>query len=197
MRAELKRRKKAARAELKRRKKAMPETEAMRHRRRRRRLVAALILILLLALLPDCRCTPDPGPAAEGAAVEVPEEPEEPALEPITGRVARRDRPDYRSKTPPTLPWIDAFRLQVAARSPRLAECFVGVARPGRLKWTTSVEPSQGKVSQHDIEPTLLSDPLTKRQRTCIIDVLSQPPYQLESGQERSTPARVGLVIEF
>jgi hypothetical protein len=42
-----------------------------------------------------------------------------------------------------------------------------------------------------------MSDDLTSRQRGCVIEVLSDPPYQLEPDSDRSTPSRVGLVIEF
>lgn len=197
IKAELARRKAAARAALAKKRQALGGGKK-RKERHRRRLVALLLLILLLALLPDCRCSaPEPPPRSaaqptEGAAAED-------ALPPamLGGEIRRQDRPEYASVAPAPLPWLDAFRMQVAARSPRLATCFVGVSQPGTLKWTTSVEPVTGQVSEHALEPTLLSEPLARRQKACIIEVLSDPSYQLPANGERSTPSRVGLVLEF
>jgi len=87
--------------------------------------------------------------------------------------------------------------MQVAARSPRLAQCFVGAQQPGRLKWSLSVEPHSGRVSDPVIEPMLLTDDLSRKERACVVEVLSDPPYDLQTGDEPSTPSRVGLVIEF
>ena len=88
--------------------------------------------------------------------------------------------------------------MQVTARSPRLAACFAGVERPGSLKWSASVEPVHGQVSDQKLETTLQSDPLTPEQRDCVMGVLSDPPYRLDTkGEERTTPSRVGLAIEF
>ena len=170
---------------------------------RRRRWWPILLALLLLLLLRDCRCEDDPLPptgpveAAEPAptsgGIAVPAPPPPP-------RVSRRPRAAYTPEAPEALPWITALRLQVAARSPRLAACFVGTARPGALKWTAAVDPTVGRVSDQSLEPTLSSDPLSKAQRDCALDVLSTPEYRLEAGTgsaARSTPARVGLVIEF
>ncbi len=172
-----------------------------RGRPRRRLLVVALLLLLLL-LLRDCACQEPPqltGPAPEPLPAAAAEPgPTEPGPAPIKpGRIGRRDRPEYSSAPPEALPWLAEFRMQVAARSPRLAECFVGIEEPGALRWTTSVEPRSGQVSEHDLEPTLSSAELTRQQRTCAIAVLSDPVYRLQTDDERATPARVGLVIEF
>ncbi len=129
--------------------------------------------------------------------------PEEPSPEvlvarpPRAGRIERLDRPSYANKPLEPLPWLAAYRLHVTARSPRLAACFVGAQRPGTLRWSASVEPTRGRVGDQTIEPTLASDALTRQQRDCVFQVLSDPPYELESAGERSTPARVGMVIEF
>lgn len=161
-----------------------------------------VIALLLLLLLRDCSCAPVAAPPVAvppGPPAPAPAEPAaaEPATPPSTGRIPRRDRPTFDSELLEPLPWLAAYRLQVSARSPRLAECFVGAQRPGTLKWTASVEPDQGRVSEQTLEPTLLSDELTRQQRTCAFEVLSSPDYQLESAEERSTPVRVGMVIEF
>ena len=134
-----------------------------------------------------------PSRAATGPGAQDPSEPPEP---PPTGRVPRRPRPTFDAPPPDDRPWLGAFRLQVTARAPRLAACFRGVERPGTLKWSAEVVPASGRVSEHALEPTLGSDPLTPAQRECLIAVLSDPPYAL-AADERSTPSRVGVVLEF
>ena len=194
LRSELRRRRRAARRELRRRRRAAHP--------QRRRWWLVLLLLLALLLLRDCsRSVPElpaaakePGPSAP-VQTQPTVHPSAPAVH--SGRVARRERPSFRSETQEPLPWLASFRLQVAARSLRLAECFVGAPRPGTLKWTAAVEPAHGSVSDQTLEPTLLSDALTRQQRGCVFVVLSDPPYQLESGAERSTPTRIGMVIEF
>lgn len=174
-----------------------PQTQ----RRRRWPWLLLLLLLLLLLCMRPCRCTPVPdGPLAEpeeeatgeGEAAESPPEPE-----PLTGHIDRTDRPAMPTPAPAPLTWIDAFRMQVAARGPRLAACFEGSAEPGTFKWTVLVEPVEGKVSDPTLEPTLGSAPLTQAQRACALEVLSTPAYHLDGGGERSTPSRVSMVIEF
>ena len=201
LRSKLEGRRRAARAALARRREGLA---GARPRQRRRWLSVALLLLLLLLLLRDCCCrepappAPPPAdcPSGPAPAVEaLPAASPAPALP--RGRVGHRGRPEFVSDALDPLPWLAAYQLQVSARSPRLAQCFVGAQRPGTLKWTASVEPSQGVVSDQTLEPTLLSDALTQQQRSCVLGVLSDPPYQLESDDERSTPVRVGMVIEF
>ena len=107
------------------------------------------------------------------------------------------DRPSLESEPVPALPWLDAFRLQVSARSPRLAQCFVGADRPGRLRWRAAVEPGRGLVSDQEVEPLLIQDALTTEQKDCVVAVLADPPYRLDPGDGPSTPSRVSMVIEF
>lgn len=157
----------------------------------------SLVLLLLLAWQ-SCRETPAPPPAPPCVVGVELVEPGV-ALPPVpkAPRIGRIDRPEYKNEAPDPLPWLAAFRLQVAARAPRLAQCFVGVERPGALKWTTSVEPASGRVSDHTLEPAFESAPLTTEQRACVLGVLTDPPYRLEIGAERSTPPRVAVAIEF
>jgi hypothetical protein len=166
--------------------------------KRERPLRWPLLLLLLLLLLLVCTRAPPP-PEAPPAPLAAPAAatPSPPAPPLPTGRVARKDRPRFESAAPEPLPWLAAFRLQVAARSPRLAECFAGASRPGALKWTAAVEPRHGRVSDHAVEPTLSSDELTATQRACVLAVLTEPPYRLEAETSPSTPSRVGMVIEF
>lgn len=166
---------------------------------RRRRWWLLLLLLLLLLFL---KCDPEP-PLSElelpsvGQPAALMPAPPPPAPEPPATRVPRRDRAAFAGVVPEQLPWLAAFRLQVAARSPRLAECFLGASRPGALKWTAAVEPQHGRVSDPTLEPTLSSDALTRVQRACVLAALSEPPYQLDAGEAPSTPSRVGMVIEF
>jgi len=198
-RTHLRERKKALRAELERRKaearariqadRRLPEKE----KKDRNWLLLLLLLLLKILPVPEEPLPGEPTPAVPG------EPPEEIAPEPPLpgGRVRSRGRPLFEPQPPPPLPWIDQFRLQVAARSPRLSACFEGSAQPGTLRWTTSVEPVEGRVSDHDIEPTLLSDSLSREQKGCVLGVLSAPTYTLDAGEERDMPARVSMVIEF
>ncbi|MBX2799677.1 MAG: hypothetical protein KTR31_18510 [Myxococcales bacterium] len=171
-------------------------------KKRRRWLWAVLALLLLLFLLRDCSCAEEPEPVPEGtaplvAAGDLGELPFIGPPVPPPPPVKRRDRPDYDAPTPEPLPWVAAFRMQVSARGPRLAECFVGSDRPGRLKWSTSVDPGDGRVSEHALEPMLLTRELTRDERSCVVGVLSDPPYRFAEAVRQSTPSRVGLVIEF
>jgi hypothetical protein len=198
-REELAARRRALRETLDRKRSALKRPE--RRRPWRRWVLLALLLLLLMFLLRDCRCNEPPveEPVAEGVAGEagLPSEPPPPPPAPLTGRVDRVDRPEFGTAAPAAIPWLDAFRLQVAARSPRLAECFVGAERPGTLKWSALVEPASGKVSDQTLEPTLLSDALTVEQRDCALAVLSTPAYRLQGNDERSTPSRISMAIEF
>ena len=184
-------------AELEERRKQKPK-QAEEHDRRWRWLLLLLALLLLLLLVRDCRCST---PEVDEVVPDVPAEPApvEPAPPPDpepTDRIDRTDRPEYWSPPPQPVPWLAAFRLQVAARSPRLSECFVGARRPGTFKWTSTVDPVEGRVSDHLLEPMLDSDDLTRQQRTCVVDVLSDPVYRIE-GDDRTSPSRISLVIEF
>lgn len=183
----------ARRAELARRPRSPREDE-----RRRRRRWLLLLMLLLLLLLSRCPCVPPPVPqgAAPGVETALPEQISSPPDPPPAG-VKRRDRPRFQVVAPEPLPWLAAFRLQVAARSPRLAECFTGADRPGALKWTAAVEPTHGRVSDPTLEPTLSSIELTQAQRACVLAVLATPAYTLDAGDSPSTPSRIGLVIEF
>lgn len=171
--------------------------QARRKRARRWPWALLALLLLLLFLVRDCRCN---APPAEGP-VEAPEAvdpvPVEPEPAPPTERMDPILRPTFQSPPPDPLPWLAAFRMQVAARGPRLAACFVGVERPGALKWSALVEPGSGTVSEHTLEPVLQSDALTAEQRACLLQVLSDPAYALDGEGKRATPSRVSIAISF
>lgn len=166
-------------------------------RKRRRWPWLLLALLLLLLLIPDCQCRPpEASPAPSPLPPAPPAEPEEPPPPPPQ-RIRKADRPRYRAPAPPRVAWLDDFHLQVAARGPRLSQCFVGAPDPGTLRWTTSVAPETGRVSAHELEPMLTSAALTREQRGCVLGVVSEPTYQLDPTNAPSTPVRVGLVLEF
>lgn len=168
--------------------------------RKRERRWGWLLLALLLLLLLLRPCHEEVVPVVEAPApVVVEAAPAPPAAppEPRARAVSRRPRPAFSPGPTEALPWVAAFRLQVAARAPRLAACFTGAARPGALKWSGAVEPVRGSVSEQSVEPTLASDELTSEQRACVLAVLADPPYRLDAAGAPSTPVRVGVVVEF
>jgi len=185
-----------------------------KRRARRRRLLLLLLLLLLYLLLRQCH--PD-----ETAAVAIPHltEPERAVLElpavsaerskksppsavpRFKGRIKSRERATYSAEPPSPPTWISDLRLQVAARSPRLARCFEGTERPGALRWTASVDLARGVVSDHELEPTLGGAELTAPLRACLIGVLSAPTYRLPrplpDPDANTQPPRISIVIEF
>lgn len=173
------------------------EARGRRRRPWRRWVAVAIALLLLLLLLRDC------GPGSGEVAPETPrvEAPAEPAPQeaeaPPAGQIARKDRPEFGVAPPAPLPWLAAFRLQVSARSPRLATCFIGAERPGRLEWTTTVDRAVGVVSDHSLEPMLATQDLRAEERDCVLSVLSEPHYLLVAPEGPATPSRVSVVIEF
>ena len=177
---------------------ALSAAQTRKPRSRMRRLCLLLAGLLLLCLLRSCQeedvrvpdatqpaATPDP----PGLGSEPPPPPPPP--------VSRRDRPAAPPVEAGPLPWLTRFQLQVSARSPRLTSCFEGASSPGILKWSASVEPSSGRLSDQQVETLLSSAPLTRPQRDCVLEVMSVPAYALGGAASRATPTRVSLVIEF
>jgi hypothetical protein len=162
----------------------------------------AILALLLLLLIRDCSCAHPAEPPPVGVATTAPGVAESietpvPTPPPLPGRVATTPRPAMTTDgvAPPL--WLTSLRIQVAARSPRLAECFEGTTRPGTLRWTVAVDPAHGVVSDPEVAPTLAGQELSNAQRRCVLGVLADPPYQLAAGDQPATPARVALVIEF
>jgi hypothetical protein len=184
---------------------ALANSPAVQKARRRRRLrrIASLALLLLLLLLIRCEgepqeavnSAPDAGvPQKELFAKKLPST--KPwKTKPIPPKPV--ERPEF--DTPSRLParWVDEFRLQVAARSPRLSACFVGTNRPGALRWTTLVSLQTGAVGNHDFEPMGAAADLTREQLDCLAEVLARPEYRLSGAPAEGLPERVSLVLEF
>jgi len=171
--------------------------------RRRRRQLALLLAILLLLLLFRCECEPEPVPEPV-AQVEEPVVEKKPPTrkgikKPLTleGTVdkSERDTIDVPDLPPPA--WLAQFRLQAAARSPRLAACFVGVEKPGALRWSALVHARSGRVSASVVEPVFRGGTVTDAQLACLVAALSDPPFSLDEPDREAAPRRVSLIFEF
>jgi hypothetical protein len=190
-----------------------PAVRRARAQRRRRRTVGLTVVLLLLLLLSRCECDPPPPPPPGPAKVEMPapEKPKLPAPPPVPARVKRPplraraepvQRGDLATKARGAPVWLEELRTQVSARSPRLARCFNGAERPGALRWTASLNPASGWVSEHELEPVGQAVDLSKAQRDCLVLGLSSPAYRItreNQGEQKATvlPERISLVIEF
>lgn len=180
----------------------LAELQAARRRRRAWRLLVVAVLVGVLVMLCSGVLRCDPPPAA-------PLTPVPPADEAVAGpeeagaggagvpRLAPRPRPRFPALEPPEVPWLEAFRLQVAARGPRLAACFVGADHPGTLRWTAAVEPLSGRVSRAEVVPLLDSAALSRAQEACVLGVLADPVYRLEGGGDQGAPTKLSIVLEF
>lgn len=181
----------------------LPAVRRERTRKRRRRaLVTALLLLLLCLIRCDCDpVVPVPGVGEKTQPEVKPKAPVDagtPKPRPFRAKVDPQPRPGFSGDDPNAPKWLDDFRLQVAARSPRLGACFTGTERPGALRWTTAVNPESGAVSDHLIEPLGTGGDLQNEQRTCVIRALSAPAYRLgAAAQKQGLPNRVSIVIEF
>lgn len=116
---------------------------------------------------------------------------------PAPARLAPLPRPALRTEPVPSPTWLPAFHQQVAARSPRLAACFVGAAAPGALRWTASLDLASGRVGDHRFASTLEAATPTAAQQACLARALAEPPYQLAVPTPPALPVPVSLVIEF
>jgi hypothetical protein len=186
---------------------AMPAVQNERRRQRRRRTVLLMLLLVLLLLLLMSRCdcappvvappTPTPVEVTRVAPAIVVAPPAKPKR--WSGRVPAQPRGAYENHASAAPSWLQEFRLQVAARGPRLAACFNGAARPGAWRWGAAVHAKRGAVSDHVLEPVGTGAEVTAEQRACLVKVLSSPAYRLvlTADDDDSLPARVSLLIEF
>ncbi len=176
-----------------------PQVRRERGRRNLRRALGLALLALLLSLI-RCDCQPPPPPAS-GATPGPDAGPRDASVpkairKPLQGKVQPRPRAAYEPAPAAPAGWIQELRLQVAARSPRLAECFTGAQGPGALRWTAAVNPESGVVSDHELVTVGTGESLPRDQRECLIKVLSTPTYHLNA-EAGTAPDRVGMVIEF
>lgn len=179
----------------------LPHVQEAKARKRR---LLALVVLLVLVCVSRCTCTTPtpPPPSAPQPALPVikiralPPKPKPSTPRPKTPSLPPRGR--YQADPPSEPAWVEAFRLQVAARSRRLSQCFSGAAKPGALRWTAAINPDTGAVSDQKLEALPPSDDLTPAQRVCVVQVLSTPRYaSLVAAQAQSLPDNVSLVLEF
>lgn len=170
------------------------EARAQRRRRRNRRLLMALSLLLLLLLLIRCEVPQIGGPGEPTPVAETRPEQADPTF---GAHVETQNRPGYNVAARPGPDWLDELRLQVAARSTRLATCFNGSERGGAIRWTTSIDVKTGAVTGHELEPLGATPSLTDEQKRCATQALSQPGYHLTHPPSSKLPNRVSLVLEF
>jgi hypothetical protein len=210
LRRELRQRKKELRHSVERMRRAarerveqLPAVQREKKRRHTRRAVT-IAALLLLAMLVRCECeppppAPPPEPVVEPAPEVKPKKPAPPASKPkaFSDRMERQRRGRYQNEAQTSPGWLDDFRLQVAARSPRLAQCFSGTERPGALRWTAAVNAASGSVSDHALELVGTGGSLSGKQSDCVQGVLSSPGYRLKPEQKQDLPSRVSIVIEF
>jgi len=181
----------------------LPAVQRARTRKRVRRGLA-VALLALVAFFARCECQPAPAETMEASAPE-PETREPPRAPPrkpgkpgpLHGDGQRLSRARFATDLREAPPWMDEYRLQVAARSVRLAQCFEGADRPGALRWIASVNPKSGAVSDHAIEPAGAGNELKTDQRECLLAALSSPPYRLTAPGYQALPYRGGRMIEF
>jgi len=178
--------------------------EVVQRERRRRRLKQAAGLAIVIALLLLIRC--DCGRVSPEVAAEVapvvdagvqPRPTVATASKALEARVERQPRAAFTTQAQEASSWLDEFRLQVAARSPRLARCFSGAEHPGALRWSVALNPSSGAVSDHQLDLVGPDPDLQTKQRECLERALSSPPYALAGASEDALARRVSLVIEF
>ena len=194
-----------------------PAVQRARARRRRRRTLGLAAVLLFLLLLSRCECERPQPPPQEPAKAEAPA-PEKPKVVAPPAVPVRVKRPPLRAHAEPVQrgalatkargapAWLEELRTQVSARSPRLAHCFNGADRPGALRWTASLNPASGWVSEHELEPVGQAVDLSKAQRDCLVLGLSSPAYRLGAAPQGAAqgaqktaalPERISLVIEF
>jgi hypothetical protein len=181
------------------------EVPAVRRERRRRRVkrILGLILLAVLASFLRCECgepstAPPKSPrelVVDGGARKAPPGPQLRA--PVGGRLGRQPRAAFPEASPVALSWLEDFRIQVAARSPRLARCFTGASQPGTLRWSAALHPSSGAVSDQKLEAVDSESSLGEAQRVCVEAALSSPAYRLVAPSGEADSLRVSLVIEF
>jgi len=175
-----------------------------RQQRRRRRLLSAALIALLLWLLSqlDCQCEPEPAPPEPERAVVVAPPAPPPTKPPpkpklATGKVKLSPRPPLEVPVRPEPPWLADFRLQVAARSRTLAQCFTGAERPGALRWSALVHAPSGRVSESEVDAMFRGTSLTTTQEACVIRGLTAGRYTLNEPDKDAPARRVSLIFEF
>jgi len=210
LKAEIYKARARARAELD----ASEPVQQERARRRRKRILRLLLVVLLLLLLwSRCACEEPlppvvpPGPVAEGIAsppdppLVAERKPKPPKKKRLVGVAPLSERPELAKGVSNVPAWLQEFRIQVAARSPRLAQCFRGTSKPGALRFTTYLDAPTGVIADPLLEGIGGEAPINAKQHQCILGVLAFPRYRFSTlsiqEERRALLDRVSLVIEF
>jgi len=166
--------------------------------------VKGAVVIGLMALARACSCGVEPVPLGAPTICEpclcdggMPRRAVDAgrAAKPDKRRIRRRLRTRFVNSVPPEQKWLVAFRLQVAARGPRLAACLEDSPQAGAIRWTTRLSPAEGLATDHAFEPDAITAAITKQQKACLSRVLSKPRYTLPEPPE--DVANVSLILEF
>jgi hypothetical protein len=179
---------------------------AKRKRKQRQRRLFLLLLLLLLLLLIRCECEEEP---ALPPVVDIDDDPEPEVKKKPSAKKRRkpkaklegeidgsdRDEMQIEQLGPPS--WLPQFRLQVAARSPRLAACFIGSEKPGALRWSALVHAQSGRVTESEIEPVFRGSGIDNRQHACLVKGLTEPKFLLDEPDPDAAARRVSLIFEF
>lgn len=208
MRADLRANQRALRAEMKSKGRELrrnPEVMRLISRRRRRLLIRILLVVILIYLLLQLDCRGDTAvelPSLNEIATEQIDAPlrqirKRKQRRKLSGKVKSEQRGNLALDLSSVPPWLDAFRLQVAARSPRLARCFEGNERPGAMRLSALVNAGSGRMSEPAIEPAFRGADLTSTQEKCLLRVLASQPYKLGADAPQAASRRVSLIFEF
>ena len=156
---------------------------------------------LTMSLLNPCAGpAPSPPPCQEASdSVATEAVVDEAAAEspPDVDRLHRQPRPDFPTPIPDEVQWLSSYQLQVAARSPRIAACFEGTEGPIDLRWTATIDPQTGRVTERELVPTLPARGLTAREKDCTLQALSDPEYSLDFGTAAPESRRISIVLEL
>ena len=203
MKPNLKQEAKKLRQEIKRELKAQTsEFSARIQKRRLRRLGAIIALLLLLWLLPrDCatESIPENSPSPVGAkdAAKTASHHRGDAAKTFGACFGSpKNRPKLNVNPPPQPIWLEEFQRQVSARSPLLAKCAEGARAPGLLRWSGSVDPSSGVLSEQAIESVDATQALTETQQECILRALGALPFNFPNPGDRQA-RRIRLLLEY
>ena len=203
MKPNLKQEAKKLRQEIKRELKAQTsEFSARIQKRRLRRLGAIIALLLLLWLLPrDCATESIPENPSPQLVPKIPPRPqaiieETPQRPLVPASVPPKNRPKLNVNPPPQPIWLEEFQRQVSARSPLLAKCAEGARAPGLLRWSGSVDPSSGVLSEQAIESVDATQALTETQQECILRALGALPFNFPNPGDRQA-RRIRLLLEY
>lgn len=181
---------------------AKNKTGGKESRKKTRVLWWITLTVLLLAGLMRCMCSRSPIPTTIPAATtSATASASVPLPAVLQGGAESREalrRPQIPNAPENAEPWLDAFRLQVGARAPRLNACL-GNLSGGAIRWSALLHRGRGSVSDLRFESHGTLPELNDSQRACFTTVLAETTYRIPTGAWRAADpqVRVSLVFEF